>query len=54
VLTQIASVREALRQVGRIVLHNHLQNCVTRAVHDGDDAVYDELMAVIDRFNRQG
>lgn len=54
VLTQIASVREALRQVGRIVMHNHLRNCVSKAVSEGNTAAYDELMSVIDHFSKQG
>ncbi|MDX2206330.1 MAG: metal-sensitive transcriptional regulator [Gemmatimonadales bacterium] len=38
VLTQIASVHEALRGVGRIMLHNHLTHCTTDAIRSGDPA----------------
>lgn len=52
VLTQIEAVREALRQVGRGVLRNYLEKCVAEAVRRGDPVVYDELMDVLNKFNR--
>lgn len=36
VLVQIASVQEALRSVGRILLQNHLTHCVSDAIRSGD------------------
>jgi DNA-binding FrmR family transcriptional regulator len=47
VLTQIASVHEALRAVGRELLRNHLKHCASAAIRaGGDDAerMYDELV----------
>lgn len=48
VLTQIASVQEALRGVGRVMLYNHLTHCTTDAIRSGDPAeakrVVGELM----------
>ena len=48
VLTQIASVQEALRSVGRQMLHNHLRHCATEAIRSGDAAqaetVYREIV----------
>ncbi len=38
VLVQIASVQEALRGVGRILLQNHLTHCTTDAIRSGDPA----------------
>lgn len=52
-LTQIAAVRGALRQVSQIILRNYLENCVTRAIREGDVQVYDELMNVIHHLNRE-
>jgi len=50
VLTQIASVHEALRGVGRIMLQNHLTHCTTDAIRSGDPAeaerVVGELVAL--------
>src|SRR3954467_1184943 len=56
VLTQVASVHEALRGVGRAMLHNHLRHCATEAIGSGDreraEAMYDELMDLIYRSVR--
>ncbi len=56
VLTQISSVQEALRGVGRAMLHNHLRHCATEAIRSGDatrtDAMYDEIMELVYRSVR--
>jgi DNA-binding FrmR family transcriptional regulator len=36
VLVQIASVQEALRGVGKLLLQNHLSHCVTTAIRGAD------------------
>ena len=35
IITQIASVQEALRGVGRQLLRNHLKHCATTAIKKG-------------------
>ena len=54
VLTQISSVHEALRSVGKIIMRDHLQHCVTDALRADDKAraerTYQELMDVIYKF----
>jgi DNA-binding FrmR family transcriptional regulator len=56
VLTQVSSVQEALRGVGRSLLQNHLKHCATQAIRSGDpgqaDAMYEELMELISRSLR--
>jgi DNA-binding FrmR family transcriptional regulator len=56
VLTQVSSVQEALRGVGRALLHNHLKYCATTAIRSGDpaqaEAMYDELMDLMYRSVR--
>ncbi len=56
VLTQVSSVQEALRGVGRAILHNHLRHCATEAIRSGDPArteeMYDELMELVYRSVR--
>jgi DNA-binding FrmR family transcriptional regulator len=56
VLTQVSSVQEALRGVGRALLHNHLRHCATTAIRSGDpaqaEAMYDELMELMYRSAR--
>jgi DNA-binding FrmR family transcriptional regulator len=47
IMTQISSVNEALRSVGRALMRNHLEHCATTAIRAGQesaDAMYDELM----------
>lgn len=50
VLTQLAAVQSALRQVSRIILRNYLENCATQAIRRSDPKVYDELMDAIYKF----
>jgi DNA-binding FrmR family transcriptional regulator len=56
VLTQLSSVPEALRGVGRALLHNHLKHCATEAIRSGDpnraEETYDELMELVYRSVR--
>jgi CsoR family transcriptional regulator, copper-sensing transcriptional repressor len=55
ILTQISSVHEALRAVGRELMRNHLRHCVASAVRSGPDAAdatYDELIELMYRSAR--
>jgi CsoR family transcriptional regulator, copper-sensing transcriptional repressor len=55
VMTQIASVHEALRGVGRELMRNHLRHCATAAIKAGaEDAegMYDELVELMYRHAR--
>jgi DNA-binding FrmR family transcriptional regulator len=56
VLMQVSSVQEALRGVGRSLLHNHLKHCATQAIRSGDpaqaEAMYQELMELMSRSLR--
>ena len=51
VLMQLSSVQEALRGVGRALLHNHLKHCATEAIRSADpgkaEAMYEELMELM-------
>ena len=54
-LTQLSSVQEALRAVGRELLRNHLKHCATTAIRAGDaaaDAMCDELVDLMYRHVR--
>lgn len=47
VMTQIASVHEALRSVGRALMRNHLKHCASSAIRSSPEAaeqMYDELV----------
>ena len=55
IITQIASVQEALRGVGRQLLRNHLKHCAATAIKKGKkeaDATYDELLELITSISR--
>ena len=53
VITQVASVQEALRGTAKSLLHNHLKHCATTALKSGDPAtaenMYAELMELMGR-----
>ncbi|HEY9607823.1 MAG TPA: metal-sensitive transcriptional regulator [Allocoleopsis sp.] len=51
VLVQIAAVRGALDRVARIILDEHLTECIARAAEEGNiEAEIEELKAALDRF----
>jgi len=51
VLVQIAAVRGALDRVSRIILDEHLSECITRATKEGNiEGEIEELKAALDRF----
>ncbi len=53
VLTQLAAVRSALDQVGRLVLGDHLAHCVVQAARQGNARqTLAELDAALQRFIR--
>ncbi len=56
VMTQIASVHEALRSVGRELMRNHLKHCAASAIRAGDgeaaEAMYDELVDMMYKHAR--
>ncbi len=51
VLMQIAAVRGALDRVARMILDEHLSECITRASEEGNiETELEELKAALDRF----
>jgi CsoR family transcriptional regulator, copper-sensing transcriptional repressor len=55
ILTQISSVQEALRGVGRELVRNHLKHCATAAIRGGGagaEAMYDEVVDLMFRHVR--
>ena len=51
ILMQLAAVRAAVTQVGRLLLDSHARGCVANAVRSGDgERAIDELLDVIHRF----
>ena len=55
IMTQISSVQEALRSVGRELMRNHLRHCAAAAIRAGDEDaehMYDELLDMMYRHSR--
>ncbi len=56
ILMQIASVHEALRGVGKLLMRNHLEHCVTDALRSGDrqqaERAYAEVLDLMYRHAR--
>ena len=55
ILTQISSVHEALRGVGRELMRNHLKHCASSAIRSSDveaHAMYDELVDMMYKHSR--
>ena len=50
VLIQIAAVRAAIENTGKVILQNHIQHCIVDAVEEGDDQAIASLCAAIDKF----
>jgi DNA-binding FrmR family transcriptional regulator len=55
ILTQVASVHEALRGVARELMRNHLKHCAAHAIKAGPteaEAMYDELIELMHKYSR--
>ena len=56
VLVQVASVHEALRGVGKLLMRNHLRHCITGALSSGDERdreqAYGEVLDLMYRHAR--
>jgi len=50
VLVQLAAVRSALDNTGKVILQDHIRHCMVDAVAAGDDSAIDELCGAIEKF----
>ena len=50
VLVQLAAVRSALDNTGKVILKDHMRHCVAEAVAAGDTDSVDDLCMAIDKF----
>ena len=50
VLVQLAAVRSALDNTGKVILKDHMRHCMVDAVSAGDENAIEDLCAAIDRF----
>jgi DNA-binding FrmR family transcriptional regulator len=55
IMTQISSVHEALRAVGRELMKNHLRHCATKAIRSSEEEageMYDEIIDLMYKTGR--
>ncbi len=50
VLIQIAAVRAAITNIGKVILQDHIQHCIVDAVEHDDENALDALCQAIDKF----
>jgi len=50
VLIQLAAVRSALDNTGKVILKDHMRHCMVDAVAAGDSEAIDDLCQAIDKF----
>lgn len=50
VLVQLAAVRSAINNTGKIILKDHIEHCIIEAMREGDEEAVEMLSTAIDRF----
>lgn len=50
VLIQVSAVKSAINNIGKIILQDHIENCVVDAIETGDEKVLIDLNNAIDKF----
>ena len=50
VLVQIAAVRSAIDNTGKLILQDHLKHCIVDAAAEGDQQAIDDLCQAIDKY----
>lgn len=50
VLIQLAAVKSAINNTGKVILKDHMEHCIVHAVEDGDMHMIDELNDAIEKF----
>ena len=50
VLIQLAAVRAAITNIGKVILQDHIQHCIVDAVEHDDEQALDALCQAIDKF----
>lgn len=50
VLIQIAAVKSALNNLGKLILKDHINHCIVEAVENEDDKALEKLDEAIDKF----
>ena len=49
-VVQLAAVKSAINNTGKVILKDHLEHCIVHAVEEGDEEMLQELNNAIDKF----
>ena len=47
---QLSAVNAALRNLGKIIVNEHMTHCITHAIEDGDMEAVNEFQKAIQKF----
>ena len=50
VLIQLAAVKSAINNTGKVILKDHMEHCIVHALEDGNTEMIEELNDAIDKF----
>ena len=50
VLIQLAAVKSAINNTGKVILKDHMNHCIVHALEDNDTEMLEELSNAIDKF----
>ncbi len=50
VLIQLAAVKSAINNTGKVILKNHIDHCIVHAVQENDMEAIEQLNIAIERF----
>lgn len=50
VLIQLAAVKSAINNTGKVILKDHIEHCIFHALQDGNTEMLNELNDAIDKF----
>ena len=50
VLVQLAAVRSAIDNTGKVILQEHMRHCMVEAVSEGDHDAIDDLCKAIEKY----
>jgi len=50
VLIQLAAVKSALNNTGKLILKEHINHCIVHAIENGDHKAIEDLNRAIDQF----
>nr|WP_236777920.1 metal-sensing transcriptional repressor [Anoxybacter fermentans] len=50
ILIQIAAVKSALNNVGKLILKDHINHCVVKAIEENNTEILEDLQDAIDKF----